>query len=315
MEESASWSRRDFLKGSLALGAVMSAPGWARAGTNERVYKLTVLHTNDWHSRIDPFPANDNKYPGQGGAARRSALIQQIRREGSEVLLLDAGDIFQGTPYFNFYGGEPEYRLMSAMGYEAATFGNHDFDNGVEGLLRMMPYSTFPFVNCNYRIENAELKKRTQPSVVIKKGKLRIGVLGVGVELDGLVHPANHKGVYYTDPVLAANNEAARLRNEEKCHLVICLSHLGLKYDTNKVSDMVLATSSENIDLIIGGHTHTFLDEPIILRNKVGKTVAVNQAGWAGLRLGRIDYVFSSQNNVENEHFSMIEDFKKSIAI
>lgn len=309
-------TRRGFLKGSLSLAALMSLPGWAQEiEQKERFKTLTILHTNDWHSRIDPFPINDPKYPGKGGATRRAALIETIRKENENVLLLDAGDVFQGTPYFNYYGGEIEFKLMSQMGYDAGTLGNHDFDNGIDGFLKMKPFANFPFINCNYDVSNTALNGKLEPYKVFKKSGLKIGVTGVGIDLNGLVPQKNFKDLVYLNPIEKANENGRILKDELKCDLVICLSHLGLEYNTPKVSDMILAKESMNIDLIIGGHTHTFLDTPRILTNKIGKEVMIHQVGWAGLRLGKIDYVFSSQNNSYDKGFSKIKVFKKSIAI
>lgn len=316
MDEFTSWTRRKFLRNGLSLAALTAVPGWAKAFEAETGVKtLTILHTNDWHSRIDPFPDNDPKYPGQGGAARRAALIDSIRAEQDNVLLLDAGDIFQGTPYFNFYAGEPEFKLMSAMGYEAVTLGNHDFDNGIDGLVNKMPLASFPFVNCNYDVRGTRLEGNVKPSIILKKNGLRIGILGVGIDLKGLVPDANWKGIRYNNPIVAADNEARYLKKDRHCDMVICLSHLGLQYDTPKASDHILAAGSSHIDLIIGGHTHSFLEKPITVMNKIGNPVTINQVGWAGLRLGRLDYHFSSINNVKNQGFTQIEVFKKSIAI
>lgn len=316
MDDFTNPARRRFLKESLSLMALGAVPDWALALERETGVKtLTILHTNDWHSRIDPFPENDPKYPGQGGAARRAALIRQIRNEQEHVLLLDAGDVFQGTPYFNYYGGEPELRLMSRMGYDACTFGNHDFDNGVEGLVKMLPFAGFPFINCNYRVDDSALSGKVKSSLVVRKNGLRIGITGVGIDLEGLVPDRNRERIRYTDPVSAAEAEARKLKYDHRCHLVICLSHLGLSYSHHKVSDLILAAGSESIDLIIGGHTHTFLEKPLTVMNKKGSPVVINQVGWAGLRLGRLDYLFSSKNNGENYVFSRIELFKKSIVI
>ncbi len=256
------------------------------------VVKLTVLHTNDMHSHIEPFPANDPKYPGQGGMARRASLVKKIRQEETNVLLLDAGDIFQGTPYFNKYGGELEFKLMSAMGYDAATMGNHDFDNGIDGFVRMLPHAAFPFICSNYDFTNTALHGKTKPYHIIEKDGIKIGLFGIGIELDGLVDQKLYGETIYNDPLQVASKYAKLLRADLGCHLVICLSHLGYRYKGAKVSDEILAKRTENIDLIIGGHTHTFLDEPIAYRNSKGKKVLVNQVGWAGLHLGRIDYYF-----------------------
>ena len=316
MDEFTSWTRRKFIRGSLSLAALTSMPGWLKAFENETGHKtLTILHTNDWHSRIDPFPDNDPKYPGQGGAARRAALISKIRDEQSNVLLLDAGDIFQGTPYFNFYGGEPEFKLMSAMGYEAATLGNHDFDNGIDGLVNKMPFANFPFVNCNYGVKDTVLEGKLKKSIILHKNGLKIGILGVGIDLNGLVPDANWKGIQYHNPIIAADNEARYLKLDQHCDMVICLSHLGYQYDTFKPSDLMLASNTKHIDVILGGHTHTFLEKPVTVMNAIGNIVTINQVGWAGLRLGRLDYLFSSINNKKNQAFSQIKYFRKSIAI
>lgn len=315
MEESRKLPRRSFLKASLPMLGMAFLPETMIGQSSKRERRLSILHTNDWHSRIDPFPVNDPKFPGMGGAARRSALINSIRAEAGDVLLLDAGDIVQGTPYFNYYAGVPEIQLMNEMGYECATLGNHDFDNGIEGLKKLLRLAKFPFVNCNYEFGETGLKEFVHKSVVIKKSSLRIGIVGVGIDLKPLLPAENIVGIQYNHPVEIADNEAERLKKKEKCDLVICLSHLGYEYADNKVSDRVLASQTRHIDLIIGGHTHTFLEKPVQVANLEGRMVTINQVGWAGLRLGRINYHFSSINNTKKDSTSQIEVFKKSIAI
>lgn len=259
---------------------------------NPDLITLTILHTNDVHSRIDPFPMDGGRNQDLGGATRRAALIDQIRKENEHVILLDAGDMFQGTPYFNYFGGELEIKLMSNMGYDAATIGNHDFDAGIEGLAKQHRHANFPFVIGNYRFDDTPMYDKFKPYITLERGPLKIGVTGVGIELDGLV-PKNLIGeTQYLNPIERANHYAEKLKYEEKCDYVICLSHLGFRYKNDKVSDHVLAAESTAIDLIIGGHTHTFLDEPQLLKNKLGQPVLVNQAGWAGILLGRIDITF-----------------------
>jgi 5'-nucleotidase len=317
MEELRNYNRREVLRllgaGALAIGAG-NVFGFGLQGRNSQT-KLSILHTNDWHSRIDPFPENDPKYPSMGGAARRASLIKALRKESEHVLLLDAGDIIQGTPYFNYYHGEPEIKLMNLMGYDAATMGNHDFDNGMEALARLMKLADFPFVNCNYELKGTPLEKLVRKSVVIKRGKVKIGITGVGINLKGFIPDEHHAGLVYLDPIAKANEEALYLKREKQCSMVICLSHLGYSYADAKVSDKVLAAESENIDLILGGHTHTFLENPDIFNNKLGKQVVVNQVGWAGLRLGQLNCNFSSQSNMKSEEKVQIEVFKKSIVI
>lgn len=293
-------SRRSFLRRSLlASGALLAPPLLSHADAFSPVRTLTILHTNDTHSRIDPFPMDGSRNAGMGGVAARAALINRIRREGGEVLLLDAGDIFQGTPYFNLYKGEPELRSMSAMGYDAATVGNHDFDAGLENLAtQLRRHANFPMIVANYDFSRTPMEGLYAPRTVLRKGGLKIGITGVGIELRGLVPESLYGNTVYTDPVRAANEQAAELRRKG-CDLVICLSHLGHKYSGNTVSDQVLARETENIDLIIGGHTHTFLDAPQQLTNRAGRPVLVNQVGFAGIQLGRIDYQFTPSRGAE----------------
>lgn len=284
----------------------MGSAGLLLAGTGslsmellaaKRNRSLTILHTNDTHSRIDPFPAGDPKFPGMGGVARRAELIRRIRHENEHVLLLDSGDFFQGTPYFNLFGGEVELKAMSEMGYDAATLGNHDFDNGADGLAFQMKHASFPLLNCNYRLEDSPLNNLIKPWQVIRKGPFRIGLFGIGIDLEGLVSRNMTQGVRYSDPVAAAQQTADFLKLDERCHLVICLSHLGFRYEDTKISDSSLARSTRHIDLILGGHTHTFLDMPLAEKNRDGKPVHIAQAGWGGVRLGRIDIGFDDSAN------------------
>lgn len=294
-------NRRNFIRNSAIAGASLTALGGAGTWWLKKngVIKLTILHTNDVHSRIDPFPTTDSKFPGLGGFARRAEMIRQIRAVEKNVLLFDSGDIFQGTPYFNYYGGELEFKLMSEMGYDAATFGNHDFDNGVEGLLKQLPHCTFPFVNSNYTLHGTGLEDTTLVNRIFEKDGIRIGVFGLGIELEGLVNPKLYGAIHYNDPLAEANRQADHLKNEENCDLVVCLSHLGYDYNTEKynfnvdrVCDKHVAENSQNVDIILGGHTHTFLDQPSYFVNKAGRSVMVCQVGWAGIKLGRIDLFF-----------------------
>jgi 5'-nucleotidase len=257
---------------------------------------LTILHTNDVHSYIDPFPPNHPKNPNMGGVARRAALIETIRKENPNVLLLDAGDIFQGTPYFNYYGGELEFKLMSMMKYDLATIGNHDFDNSIEGLYNQLPNANFEFVNANYDFKNTIMDGHVKPYKIVRKDGIKVGVFGIGIELEGLVDKKNYKETVYHDPVSVSQDMAKILKQEEKCDLVICLSHIGYQYknEPDKISDVRLASLTKDIDLIIGGHTHTFLDKPSIIKNVEGKDVLVNQVGCYGVNLGRIDFYFDS---------------------
>jgi 5'-nucleotidase len=291
-------NRRTFIKTtatSSALFALGSFPFESFAGPKQT--KLTILHTNDVHSRLEPFAMDGSKYEGQGGVAYRAALIEQIRSEEEHVLLLDAGDIFQGTPYFNLYKGEPEMKAMSMMKYDAVTMGNHDFDAGVEGFAHQLPHANFPVLVANYEFNGTALEGKTKPYTIIKKAGLKIGIFGLGIQLKGLVPDESYGKTIYFEPIQIAKSVSEKLKKHEHCDLVICLSHLGYQYDFNKISDLILAKETEYIDVIIGGHTHTFLDQPTILKNKKGKEVLINQVGWAGLRLGRLDFIFDDKKS------------------
>ncbi|HZV71810.1 MAG TPA: metallophosphatase [Saprospiraceae bacterium] len=289
------WTRRDFLNRASVAGAALMIPGWLNAAalSDEELTKLLILHTNDIHSRVEPFPEDGSKNAGLGGAARRAALIEKFRKENEHVLLLDSGDIFQGTPYFNFFLGELDIKLMTQMGYEATTMGNHDFDGGLENFEKQMrEHGNFPMINANYDFSDTVMHDKYLKRHVIQKGNIKIGLTGVGIELDGLVPQKLYGNTKYLDPIKHASEQADILKHDEKCDLVICLSHLGYRYDSDKVSDIHLAKESKSIDLILGGHTHTFMDAPDIYRNVQGHSVVIHQVGWAGMRLGKIDVSF-----------------------
>jgi 5'-nucleotidase len=302
--------RRDFIQKTAASSALLGLTGVSLSSFSapSDIKKITILHTNDVHSHIDPFPADHPKNPNLGGAARRAAIIEGIRKEEKNVLLLDAGDIFQGTPYFNYYGGELEFKLMSMMQYDLATMGNHDFDNGIDGFYAQLPHAKFDFVSANYDFKNTILNDIVKPYKIINKDGIKIGIFGLGVQLDGLVDKKLYKETVYNNPIEVAQDMTRILKEEKKCDLVICLSHLGFKYkdEPEKPSDILLAQKTKNIDLIIGGHTHTFLDKPVIEKNSEGKDVLINQVGCFGLNLGRIDFYLSDNNEVINKGKNII---------
>ena len=301
--------RRDFIQKTAASSVVL---GLSNIGINTIISpetkKITILHTNDVHSHIDPFPADHPRNANMGGAARRAALIENIRKEEENVLLLDAGDIFQGTPYFNYYGGELEFKLMSMMQYDLATMGNHDFDNGIDGFYAQLPHAEFEFVSANYDFKNTVLNEIVKPYKIFNKDGIKIGIFGLGVELDGLVDKKLYKETVYNNPIEVAQDMSKILKEEQKCDLVICLSHLGYSYKNEpyKVSDLELAKKTKNIDLIIGGHTHTFLEKPVVEKNSEGKDVLINQVGCYGINLGKIDFYFSKDKAVKNSGKNII---------
>ncbi|WP_192823632.1 bifunctional UDP-sugar hydrolase/5'-nucleotidase [Rufibacter sp. LB8] len=308
--------RREFIKHTAAGAAGLALLGLPNLGHAAAApIKLTILHTNDMHSRIDPFPNDGRKNGGMGGMARRASLVKQIRAQEPNVLLLDAGDIWQGTPYFNFFGGEVEYKLMTQMGYDAATLGNHDFDNGLAGLQKQLPHAGFPFVIANYDFSDTILKGQFKPYKVFVKEGVRVGVFGLGIQLNGLVADNNIGGTKYLDPVATAERLVKTLREDEKVDLVICLSHLGYSYESAKIDDRKLARQVSGIDLIIGGHTHTFLDEPEKITHANGHVTLVNQVGWSGINLGRIDFSFDRKKKEKTATTAYVLPLNDSVRI
>lgn len=291
--------RRDFIEKTAAGTALLGISGSLSSFQTAGVKHLTILHTNDVHSHIDPFPADDPRNANMGGVSRRAALIENIRKENPNVLLLDAGDIFQGTPYFNYYGGELEFKLMSMMQYDLSTIGNHDFDNGVQGLYAQMPHAKFEFVSANYDFKNTVMDGVVKPFKIFNKNGIKVGVFGIGIELNGLVDKKMYQETVYSDPVEATQEMIRILKKEQQCDVVICLSHLGYNYknEPSKICDLKLAELTKDIDLIIGGHTHTFLDKPTVMKNLDGKEVLVNQVGCYGINLGRIDFYLDSKKS------------------
>lgn len=308
-------NRRNFLKTSLLGSAAIGTLGWpTNLWANEtEAEQLTILHTNDVHSHIEPFADDDKKYPGLGGVARRAAIIENIRKKEKHTLVLDAGDIFQGTPYFNFFHGDIEIDMMNKMRYDAATIGNHDFDGGIETLAKQITRASFPFVNCNYDFSQTPVAGKVHQHIVLKRGKLKIGITGCGVELNGLVPDKLYTNTIYLDPIKSVQTQVDILKYKKHCNLIICLSHLGYEYESNKISDIVLAKQTTNIDVIIGGHTHTFLPQPTEVKNKAGKTVIINQVGWAGVQLGQLEFQFEKKSKKKLSNYQTVIVDKKTI--
>ena len=252
---------------------------------------LVILHTNDTHSQIEPLSSGN--YKGLGGVVRREKYISQVRAENKNVILLDAGDFSQGTPYFTLFRGDVEIELMNALKVDVATFGNHEFDNGQEELARRIKMASFPVVNANYDLKGTPLDGLIAPYAIIERGGKRIGVIGLSVRLAGLVSPNRLGNMKYQHPYKIVNRLARRLRNREKCDLVILLSHCG--YNGGKEqnpTDEMIAKNTEGVDIIIGGHSHTFIKKPMLVESKTGKKVMIVQAGAKGEEVGRIDIWF-----------------------
>jgi len=299
-------TRRDFLGASIVAGLSLSFPNGlrslslpARASIWEPLLEpgrretlITVLHTNDTHSQIDPILDNDKTYPGKGGVARRATLVKRVRKQNPNTLLIDAGDVLQGTPYFNFYKGEVEYKAMSLIGYDAGTIGNHEFDNGVEALAKAYQFANFDIVSTNYDLRGSALESRVKPWVVKKVGGLKVGLFGMGIRPEGLITPDNFKPLHYLDPVKTVGEVTKLLREQEGCSLVLGMSHLGYYAEPkgNEVGDSQVAAQVDGIDFIASGHTHTFMQKPVLQKNPSGKDTIIFQVGRSGIYVGRIDF-------------------------
>lgn len=286
-------NRRIFLKQSVLFGGAFALGLFPQElFASGELVRLTVLHTNDMHCHIDPFPETHAEYAGRGGMVRLASLVSKCRTENSNLLLLDAGDMFQGTPYFNYFKGELMLKLMSKIGYDAGTIGNHEFDNGLADIASAFQFAKFPIISSNYDFSDTILSGIVKTHHILKKGGIKIGIYGLGIELDGLVGKLNYGNTRYLDPLETALKMERSLKIDHSCDLVICLSHLGFSYEHSKISDSSLAPQTKYTDLIIGGHTHTFLEKPLVLKNAEGRQILVNQAGWAALAAGKIEFVF-----------------------
>lgn len=285
-------SRRTFLKQSILGGGLLMTGLPNELFASGQLVRLTVMHTNDLHCHIDPFPESNAEYPGRGGMVRLASLIAKTKANNSNMILLDAGDMFQGTPYFNYFKGDLMLKLMSRMGYDAGTIGNHEFDNGLEGIASALQFAKFPIISSNYDFSDTLLSGVVVNHQILQKEGIKIGIYALGIELDGLVGKLNYGNTQYLDPLATAIKMERFLKIDHSCDLIICLSHLGFSYENHKISDSTLALQTKYTDLIIGGHTHTFLDKPLELKNKDGKLILINQAGWASLVAGKIDYIF-----------------------
>lgn len=295
--------RRKFIQKTSVASAVLGLGGFTVANAINSSKKfdkhITILHTNDVHSHLESFPSDHSKFANRGGAAKRKFYFDQIKKENQNTLILDAGDSFQGTPFFNYYGGELEFKTMSKLGYHASTIGNHEFDNGIDNIAAQLAHAEFDLINANYLLKNTSLNGLVKPNQIFEVDGVKIGVFGLGIELEGLVSKDLYKETVYLNPIEIAQDQINFLKVEEECDLVICLSHLGYQYKSDKIDDLKLASQTSGIDLIIGGHTHTFLNQPTEVKNQEGKNVLVNQVGWAGVNVGRIDFFLNEQKEDE----------------
>ena len=252
---------------------------------------LTILHTNDTHSQVEPTNPKAEKNADLGGYARRMGLIKQERQADPNLLLLDAGDFSQGSPFFNYFRGRVEIEAMNRMGYDAGTLGNHEFDNGLDTLAMVLRLAKFPIVCANYDCTGTVLEGLVKPYIILRRGGHKIGIIGIGVSPDDLIAKDNFAGVRYLDPLPVVNETADLLRNKEHCDLIVLLSHLGTD-NTDSLSDEELAAQLHNVDIIIGGHTHHVINGERV-KDAGGHEVVLSQMGKAGMRVGKIVVSFA----------------------
>jgi len=250
--------------------------------------KLVILHTNDTHSQVEPTEKSTLKTADMGGYARRMGEIESIRAKEKNVLLVDAGDYSQGTPYFNFFNGRVEIDAMNRMKYDAGTLGNHEFDNGIDTLASVLKNAQFPMISSNYQLDKTPLFSLIKPYVVIVKDGLRIGIMALDVNPVSLIFEKNYRGIVYEDPIEKANNVSDLLKKREHCDVIICLSHLGADSTKHEVNDFEIARKTRYIDVIIGGHSHSMITNTNV-QNAAGRNIVIAQMGKSGLYLGRVD--------------------------
>lgn len=257
---------------------------------------LEVLHTNDTHSCIMPLNPNlaDTAVAGRGGFLRRVAMIKEERAKNPDLLLIDSGDFSQGSPFYTMFKGDVEIGLMNLMGYDAVTIGNHEFDFGLENMARIFKMAKFPVVCANYDFTGTCVEGLVKPYVIIKRNGLKIGLFGLSPQLEGLVDLSKCKGVTYLDPIEVGNRVAAELKHDKKCDVVICVSHLGwLRPD--EMGDQKLLASSKDIDLVLGGHSHSYFKALRYVNNADGKAVPVDQNGKNAMYVGKLTLSFDKK--------------------
>lgn len=258
------------------------------AASAQKSKKITILHTNDTHSCIYPLNVNlaDKMLAGRGGFLRRISMLKEERKKNPDLLLFDSGDFSQGSPYYTFYKGDVEIELMNRMGYDASTIGNHEFDFGIENMARIFRKAKFPIICSNYDFTGTEMEGLTKRWIIIKRNGVKIGVFALDPEMDGLVDQNKFVGVKYIDPIAVANEMGDFLKNKKRCDLVICISHMG--WDSLGMNDQIIIKGSRNIDLFLGGHSHTYMEEIQYAENLDGKLIPNDQNGKHGIFIGNI---------------------------
>ena len=259
--------------------------------------KLVVLHTNDTHSTIMPLSRNlgDTMLAGRGGYLRRMELLRRERAAEPGLLLFDSGDFSQGSPYYTLFKGDVEVELMNRMGYDAATIGNHEFDFGLDNLARLLRKAEFPVVCANYDFSGTPVAGLVKPYVILHRNGLKIGVFGVSPRLEGLVAADNYRWVGYTDPVEAARSTARLLKRQKHCDVIVCLSHLGWAQMPADVDDSAMIAGSKYIDLVLGGHSHSYFERLEYVSDADGRRVPVDQNGKHGVFVGKVEMTIRSK--------------------
>ena len=250
--------------------------------------QLVILHTNDTHSTIFPIKQNidDKEIAGRGGYLRRVNMLKEQRQQHPDLLLFDSGDFSQGSGYYTLFKGEVEIGLMKQMGYDAVTIGNHEFDFGLDNLARIFRMANFPIVCSNYDCKGTVLEGLVKPYITLKRNGVKIGVFALSPALKGLVFDGNCQGITYLDPAETAQKYIDILRKQEKCDVVICISHLGWK--ESDYTDEMLLKGIEGCDLVLGGHTHTYMKQLEYAPDKTGKLIPVDQNGKHGAFIGKL---------------------------
>ncbi|WP_276855879.1 bifunctional metallophosphatase/5'-nucleotidase [Bacteroides fluxus] len=263
-------------------------PSSADTGEVNPGKQLIILQTSDTHSRIEPIsPEAADDYAGMGGAVRRSSFIKEIRSKHPDVLLFDCGDISQGTPYYNLFQGEVEIKMMNLMKYDAMTIGNHEFDFGLDNMARLFRMANFPVVCSNYDVTGTVLEGLVKPYIILERSGVRIGVFGLAPRMEGLVQADKCEGIVYNNPIEVGQEMADFLKLEKNCDVVICLSHLGIR-NSYGTADEDLVSKTRNIDVILGGHSHTFMEKPMNYLNADGKNIPVSHTGKNGIFVGEL---------------------------
>lgn len=252
------------------------------------VKELLILHTNDTHSRIEPIPTTDPnpEFAGKAGFVRRATLLKEMRKQNKDLLLFDCGDFSQGSPFYNLFKGEVEVKLMNEMGYDAGTIGNHEFDFGPDNMARLFKMANFPIVCANYGVKGTVLEDIVKPYILLERDGVKIGVFGLSPALEGLVQEKNYKGVVFESPIEAAQRVVKILKDREKCDLIICLSHLGWKGEP--YSDETLIPNTRDIDIVLGGHSHSYFDRTLFYKNLDGKEIPLQQMGKNAVYVGKM---------------------------